>query len=81
MCVCFSSATRTKVIDDESDYFSVDSNRWLSSDQRDALESKETNLREQKYGSQRNKPLTVELDLVGRKAIQESVVVGEEWDC
>lgn len=72
-----SSASRTKVIDDESDYFSVDSNRWLSGDQRDALRSKESSLREQKYSSRQKKALTVELDLVGRKAISEDTVVGE----
>lgn len=64
------------MIDDESDYFSVDSNRWLSGDERDTLQSKESSLREQKYGSLRDKALTVELDFAGRRAIAEEVVVG-----
>lgn len=70
------SASRTKVIDDESDYFSVDSNRWLSGGERDALQSKEADLREKKYGSRKNKALTVHLDLAGRRAVQEEAVVG-----
>ena len=31
------SAKRTQIIDDESDYFSVDSNKWLTPQQREAL--------------------------------------------
>lgn len=42
---------RTHVIDDESDYFSVDSNKWLSSDQRDKLKKREEELREKRHGS------------------------------
>jgi len=42
---------RTKVIDDESDYFSVDSNQWLSKDQRQKLANREKQLRESRHGS------------------------------
>ena len=40
MCVLFIyiySVRRTQVIDDESDYFAVDTNRWLSDHEREAL--------------------------------------------
>ncbi len=32
------SEKRTQVIDDESDYFSVDATKWLSKDQREKME-------------------------------------------
>ena len=70
-----SSATCTKVIDDESDYFSVDTNRWLSSDAREALRTKEDSLREQKYGSRRTKAVT--LDIAGRRVLEEDTNIGQ----
>ena len=54
----------------------MDTDRWLSGGDRNALRSKEEALREQKYGSRRNKALTVDLDLAGRRAVQEKTVVG-----
>lgn len=68
------SASRTKVIDDESDYFSVETNQWISSDQREALQSKDAALREAKYGSRRNKVVT--LDIAGKQVLKEEDVVG-----
>lgn len=62
------------MIDDESDYFSVDTNRWLSHDERDALQKKEESLRASKYGSRRKKAVT--LDIAGRRVIEEEEVVG-----
>jgi len=41
-----SGVRRTKVIDDECDYFASDTNRWLSKKERDALRKKEDELRE-----------------------------------
>ncbi len=73
MYFCF-SASRTKVIDDESDYFSVDSNRWLSASEKEALRNKQESLREQKYGSRRTKAVT--LDIMGKKVVEEEVKVG-----
>ncbi|KAJ8029259.1 Activating signal cointegrator 1 [Holothuria leucospilota] len=57
------------VIDDQSDYFSTDSNHWLSTKDRKALQAKKEQLKEQKYGSRRNKKVT--LDFAGRRVIEE----------
>ena len=38
-------------IDDESDYFASDSDKWLSKDQRQKLKEREKEIHEQKHGS------------------------------
>lgn len=65
-----SGVRRTKVIDDECDYFASDTNRWLSKKERDALRKKEDELREKQHGSRREMKVT--LDFAGRKVIDES---------
>ena len=70
-----SSASRTKVIDDEMDYFSVDSNRWLSEKEREKLRGKEEELRRKKYASRREQAVT--LDFAGRKVVEENSLVGQ----
>lgn len=60
------SEHRTRVIDDESDYFNADSNKWLNPKQRDALRSKEQELRESRHGSKR--AIKVTLDFAGKKS-------------
>ena len=65
-----SGVRRTKVIDDECDYFSSDSNRWLPKKERDALRRKEEELREKRHGSRREMKVT--LDFAGRKVIDEN---------
>lgn len=62
------SARRTKVIDDESDYFATDS-RWLSKKERKILKDKEDKLQQLKHGSRRDKKIT--LDFAGRNVIEE----------
>ena len=64
-----SGVRRTKVIDDECDYFASDTNRWLSKKERDALRKKEDELREKRHGSRRE--IKVTLDFAGRKVIDE----------
>ena len=65
-----SGVRRTKVIDDECDYFASDTNRWLSKKERDALKKKEEELREKRYGSRRQMKVT--LDFAGRKVLDEN---------
>ncbi|PFX33317.1 Activating signal cointegrator 1 [Stylophora pistillata] len=65
-----SGVRRTKVIDDECDYFASDTNKWLSKKERDALKKKEDELREKRYGSHRKMKVT--LDFAGRKVVDES---------
>ncbi len=60
---------RTQVIDDESDYFSVDSNKWLSKKQREALKKREEEIRERRHGSRLNRKIT--FDFAGRRVVEE----------
>ncbi|TRY66963.1 hypothetical protein TCAL_05511 [Tigriopus californicus] len=63
------SEKRTKVIDDESDYFSVDSDKWLSHEQRDKLRKREQELRDKRHGSRLNRKIT--FDFAGRRVVEE----------
>ena len=65
-----SSVRRTKVIDDESDYFTTDGNQWLSKKEREALKEKEEMLRQKRHGSRRGVKVTI--DFAGRKVVSES---------
>ena len=69
---------QTKVIDDESDYFSVDANRWLSTQEKAGLHKKEEELREKRHGSRRNRAIT--LDIAGRRVIEDDPRTGQ-WVC
>ncbi|CAH1797101.1 unnamed protein product [Owenia fusiformis] len=62
------SARRTKVIDDESDYFSSDS-QWLSKKDREKLKKREEELRAIKHASRKDRKIT--LDFAGRRVIEE----------
>ncbi|GCB74312.1 hypothetical protein scyTo_0003401 [Scyliorhinus torazame] len=63
------SARRTQVIDDESDYFAADSNQWLSKQEREALRKKEEELRELRHASRRTQPITI--DFAGRRVLED----------
>lgn len=65
------SAKRTRVIDDESDYFATDSNQWLSSQQRSVLRSKDAALRAKRHASRYGRSQQVTLDFAGRRVIDE----------
>jgi len=58
---------RTKVLDDEADYFS--DNRWLSKKDRDTLAKREKELREKRHTSRLDKKFT--LDFAGRQVVEE----------
>ena len=60
---------RTRVIDDESDYFSVDAEKWMTSDQRKKVKEREKELWEQKHGSRLNKKYT--FDFSGKKVVED----------
>ena len=66
------SAKRTHVIDDESDYFATDSNQWLTSKERNALRSKEAEVRAKRHASRRDRSRQVTLDFAGRRVIEEN---------
>uniref|UniRef100_UPI00398F5225 activating signal cointegrator 1-like n=1 Tax=Pristiophorus japonicus TaxID=55135 RepID=UPI00398F5225 len=63
------SARRTQVIDDESDYFAADSNQWLSKQEREALRKREEELRELRHASRRTKQITI--DFAGRQILED----------
>ena len=63
------SAKRTQIIDDESDYFNVDNNKWLTPQQREALKKKKEELHEEKYKSRLDRKIT--FDFAGRQVIEE----------
>lgn len=63
------SVRRTHVIDDESDYFSTDSNQWLSMAEREVLRKKEQELLELRHASRLSRKVTI--DFAGRKVFEE----------
>ncbi|XP_066448527.1 activating signal cointegrator 1 [Eleutherodactylus coqui] len=63
------SVKRTHVIDDESDYFSTDSNQWLSQAERETLRKKEQELQDLRHASRLSRKVTI--DFAGRKVIEE----------
>ncbi|KAL3211043.1 hypothetical protein MRX96_036666 [Rhipicephalus microplus] len=58
------SKRRTKVIDDNSDYYSSD-NKWLTLEQREMIRKKEEELYAEQYASRRQQKVT--LDFAGRQ--------------
>ncbi|KAM5173016.1 activating signal cointegrator 1 [Mantella aurantiaca] len=63
------SVRRTHVIDDESDYFSTDSNQWLSKAEREALRKREQELQDLRHASRLSRKVTI--DFAGRKVLEE----------
>lgn len=54
------SEHRTRVIDDESDYFNTDGNKWLTPKQREDLRAREKTLRDKRFGSKREMKVTLD---------------------
>ena len=71
---------RTNVIDDQSDYFEVDTNHWLTD--RERAEMKQRRQLEEQAEAEKKKRLTVTIDLMGRKvspshSIRQNIM--SEW--
>ncbi|KAJ4448144.1 hypothetical protein ANN_10157 [Periplaneta americana] len=66
--VSFYSERRTKVIDDESDYFRSNS-VWLSKAEREKLQQKEEELRAKRHSSRLDRKIT--LDFAGRQVLED----------
>jgi len=64
---------RTKVIDDESDYFNIDSNKWLTPEQRAALAKKSEQLQEERHNRSR-RDIKLNFDFAGRKVVEDETV-------
>ena len=67
------STKRTKVIDDEADYFSMD-NRWLTKNQQKQIAKRDKELREKRFASRLDRKFT--LDFAGRCVVED-----EEQNC
>ncbi|KAK6261630.1 hypothetical protein QUC31_007446 [Theobroma cacao] len=69
------SAARTTVIDDQSDYYEIDSNSWLSKEEKELLKKKQEEIEEAER-LKRSK-VVVTFDLVGRKVLLNEDEVSE----
>lgn len=61
------SERRTRVIDDNCDYYSSD-NKWLTTEQRELVRKKEKELRDEQEASRRRQKIT--LDFAGRQVVR-----------
>ncbi|XP_067931786.1 activating signal cointegrator 1-like [Watersipora subatra] len=64
------SVRRTKVIDDESDYFATDS-RWISPEERERLQRKKDAIQSKKHASRRQER-TITFDFAGRQLVDSA---------
>lgn len=69
------AAARTTVIDDQSDYYELDGNTWLSKEEKELLKKKQEEMEEAER-AKRNK-VVVTFDLVGRKVLLNEDEVSE----
>ena len=72
------SVRRTKVIDDESDYFATDAGTWLSKGEKEALEKRKEELHAQRHASRKDRKVT--LDFAGRTVIEEAPQIVDMYD-
>lgn len=63
------AAQRTTVIDDQSDYFAIDSNAWLSDEERAELKRRQAEA--EAAAEAAKKRMTVTVDLLGRRVIMD----------
>jgi hypothetical protein len=64
------AARRTVVLDDQSDFFSVDANAWLTDEERAELKARERQAAE--AAEERRRRVTVTVDLLGRRVVLEA---------
>ncbi|XP_040987987.1 activating signal cointegrator 1 [Juglans microcarpa x Juglans regia] len=69
------SAARTTVIDDQSDYYEIEGNSWLSKEEKELLRKKREEIEEAEQ-AKRNK-VVVTFDLLGRKVLLNEDEVSE----
>jgi len=76
------SATRTTVIDDQSEYYEIDGNAWLDENEREELKRQAREMREAEDDARRRARTTWTIDLVGRRvaAPMSSGFTGEYGD-
>eukprot|EP00850_Spirogloea_muscicola_P002859 SM000011S19037 [mRNA] locus=s11:558565:560590:+ [translate_table: standard] len=70
------AARRTEVIDDQSDYFQIDSNAWLSEEEKLQLQKRQEDM--ERTEEERKRRVVVTFDLLGRKVVMaESEQLGD----
>ncbi|KAL0355707.1 UNVERIFIED_CONTAM: Activating signal cointegrator 1 [Sesamum radiatum] len=70
------SAARTTVIDDQSDYYEIEGNSWLSNEEKELLRKKREELEEEER-AKRSK-IVMTFDLLGRKVLLNKDEASEE---
>ncbi|PRW59891.1 activating signal cointegrator 1 isoform A [Chlorella sorokiniana] len=70
------SAKRTTVLDDQSDFFEIDANAWLTDEERAVLKQRERELAEAEEARRRR--VMVTFDLLGRKVIVDGSADGSD---
>ncbi|KAK2973542.1 hypothetical protein RJ640_010597 [Escallonia rubra] len=70
------SAARTTVIDDQSDYYNIEGNSWLSTEEKELLMKKKEEIEEAER-AKRSKVI-MSFDLVGRKVLMNEDEASEE---
>lgn len=59
------AAQRTAVIDDQGDFFEIESNAWLAPEERENLQKQQ--VLQERLEQQRKDKITVTIDLLGRQ--------------
>ncbi|XP_049367318.1 uncharacterized protein LOC125832211 [Solanum verrucosum] len=70
------SAARTTVIDDQSDYYEIEGNSWLSKEEKEILRKKKEEIEEAERAKRNRVVMT--FDLVGRKVLLNKDEAAEE---
>ncbi|XP_055828137.1 uncharacterized protein LOC129896302 [Solanum dulcamara] len=70
------SAARTTVIDDQSDYYEIEGNSWLSKEEKELLRKKKEEIEEAEHAKRNRVVMT--FDLVGRKVLLNKDEAAEE---
>jgi len=74
------SAARTTVIDDQSDWFEIDGNAWLDERERAALKKQAAEMEAAEEERRRRRGMHVSIDLLGRRIGAVAVVEEEDED-
>ncbi|KAI3736805.1 hypothetical protein L2E82_26792 [Cichorium intybus] len=72
------SAARTTVIDDQSDYYEIEGNSWLSMEEKELLRKKKEEIEEAERAN-RSK-VVISFDLVGRKVLLNEDEASEQFE-
>ena len=70
------STKRTKVIDDEADFFVT--TQWMSKEEKEAIEQRENSLRETKFASRFGLARKVTFDFAGRRITEDKQKIGQK---